>query len=77
MKREVKDGSAISKAKNVGIAKDDSNNYSIEGAIDGLLEVDGIGDLWSPKKQKKHAQLTTKDEVAAMPTEEALSKVRK
>jgi hypothetical protein len=74
--REVKAGAATTTANNVDAATDDSNPYSIEGAIDGLLEVGRIGAQQSPKKQKKLVHTTTDDEAVAMPAEEAPSKVR-
>jgi hypothetical protein len=74
--REVKAGAATTTANNVDAATDDSNPYSIEGAIDGLLEVGGIGAQQSPKKQKKLVHTIVDDEVVAMPAKEAPSKVR-
>jgi hypothetical protein len=75
VEREVKGGSGPSKAKTMGAATDDSNPYSLEGAIDGLLEVGGSGGHWSPSKVKKPAK-PAKDEELAIPEEEAPIKVR-
>jgi hypothetical protein len=58
VEREVKGGSGPLKAKTMETATDDSNPYSLEGAIDGLLEVGGSGDHWSPSKVKKPAKPT-------------------
>jgi hypothetical protein len=68
-------GAVPSKAKTMGTAPDDSNPYSLEGAIDGLLEVGGSGDQRSPSKVKKPAK-PIEDEVPAIPEEEAPTKVR-
>jgi hypothetical protein len=75
VEREVKGGSGPSKAKTMGTAPDDSNPYSLEGAIDGLLEVGGLGGQRSPSKVKKPTK-PTEDEVPAIPEEEAPTKVR-
>jgi hypothetical protein len=75
VEREVKGGSGPSKAKTMGIATDDSNPYSLEGAIDGLLEVGGSGGHRSPSKVKKSAK-PAEDEAPAIPEEEAPTKVR-
>jgi hypothetical protein len=74
--REVKVGAATTTANNVDSATDDSNPYSIEGAIYGLLEVGGTRAQQSPKKQKKLAHTSADDEALAMLVEEAPSKVR-
>jgi hypothetical protein len=74
--REVKAGAATATANNFGASTNDSNLYSIEGAIDGLLEVGGTGAHRSPKKQKKLTHTTADDEALAMLVEEAPSKVR-
>jgi hypothetical protein len=73
--REVKGGSGPSKAKTMGTTTDDSNPYSLEGAIDGLLEVGGSGGHRSPAKVKKLAK-PVEDEAPAIPKEEAPTKVR-
>jgi hypothetical protein len=73
--KEVKGGSSTSKAKTMETATDDSNPYSLDGAIDGLLEVGGSGGQCSPQKLKKPPK-TGDDEGVAIPTDEALSKVR-
>jgi hypothetical protein len=39
--KEVKGRSSTTKAKTIGAATDDSNPYSLDGAIEGLLEVGG------------------------------------
>jgi hypothetical protein len=75
MEREVKGGSGPSKAKTMGTATDDSNPYSLEGAIDRLLEVGGSGGHRSPSKVKKPAK-PVEDEALAIPEEEAPIKVR-
>jgi hypothetical protein len=48
---------------------------SLEGAIDGLLEVGGLGGNRSPTTTKKPAK-PAKDEAPAIPEEEAPPKVR-
>jgi hypothetical protein len=73
--KEVKGGSGTSKAKTVGAATDDSNPYSLDEAIDGLLKVGGSGGQRSFQKLKKPAK-TGDDEGVAIPTDEAPSKVR-
>jgi hypothetical protein len=73
--KEVRGGSSTLKAKTVGATTDDSNPYSLDGAIDGFLEVGGSGDQCSPQKLKKPTK-TEDDEGAAIPTDEAPSKVR-
>jgi hypothetical protein len=75
VEREVKGGSGPSKAKTMGITTDDSNPYSLEGAIDGLLEVGGSGGQRSPSKVKKPVK-PVEDEAPAIPEEEAPTKVR-
>jgi hypothetical protein len=54
---------------------DDSNPYSLDGAIHGLLEVGGLGDQRSLQKLKK-PEKTGDDEGVAISTDEAPSKVR-
>jgi hypothetical protein len=76
VERELKGGSATSKAKNREVAMDDLNPYVIEGAIDGLLEVGGIEGSQSPKKQKKLANTATEGEAVAMLAEEGPRKVK-
>jgi hypothetical protein len=61
---------------NVGATMDDSNPYSMEGAIDALLEVGGIPGQHSPRTQKKAMNTPTQDEVVPLPADEAPSKVR-
>jgi hypothetical protein len=73
---ELKGGLATLKDAKVGAATDDSNPYSIEGAINGLLEVGGIEAPQSPKKQKKLAKTAAKDKATARPAKEASNKVR-
>jgi hypothetical protein len=74
-KKNVEGGSGSSKEKTAVAGTDDSNPYSCEGTIDGLLEVGGLGGTCSLEKEKKEAK-TTSDEAVATAGEEALMKVR-
>jgi hypothetical protein len=58
---DVKGASSTSKGKSMAAGTEDSNPYSLKGAIDGLLEVGEAGVQNSPQKQKKASKATTDD----------------
>jgi hypothetical protein len=74
---EVKGGAPAgsSKTKVVGAPTEEKDPYSLEGAIDGLLEVGASAGPRSPPKVKKTAK-SAEDEAAAIPADEAPNKVR-
>jgi hypothetical protein len=64
-----------SKTKVVGAPTEEKDPFSLEGAIDGLLEVGASAGPWSPPKVKKPAK-SAEGEAAATPINEAPNKVR-
>jgi hypothetical protein len=74
---EVKGGAPAGslKTKVVGAPTEEKDPYSLEGAIDGLLEVGASTSPRSPPKVKKLAK-NAEGEAAAIPIDEAPNKVR-
>jgi hypothetical protein len=64
-----------SKTKVVEAPTEEKDPYSLEGAIDGLLEVGTSMGPRSPPKVKKPTK-SAEDEAAAIPTDKAPNKVR-
>jgi hypothetical protein len=73
---EVQAGARTSTATNLGPTTDDSNPSSMEGAIDGLLEVGGTPSQRSPRTEKKAMNTPVQDESAPLPADKAPCKVR-
>jgi hypothetical protein len=73
---EVQEGARTSTATNLGPTTDDSNPYSMEGAIDSLLEVGGTPGQRSLRTEKKATNTPVQDESAPLPADKAPCKVR-
>jgi hypothetical protein len=72
---QMKAGALIVKGRLGGATTKDSSPYSLDGAVDGLLEVGGAMAGRSPKRHKKTTN-TSMDQAAVVQGEDAPPKVR-